>query len=102
MWNEADPLWHLDQLLASQDSEDQALRLPRTLIVHGACDSVVPIEHSRRWIATLQARDPNRHTLVAVPSARHTYEIFPCYTVEAVFDGVVAWLAAGTPQSSAV
>jgi len=97
-WNEADPLWQLDQLLASQDSAPEVpattSRVPRTLIVHGTHDSVVPIEHSQRWLAALQARDHRAsHALLAVPFGRHTFEIAASFTVEAVFDGVLAWLA---------
>mmetsp|Transcript_66939 Transcript_66939/g.188502 ORF Transcript_66939/g.188502 Transcript_66939/m.188502 type:complete len:490 (-) Transcript_66939:51-1520(-) len=100
-WSTADPPALLEGVAAAK----RGTKFPATLIVHGTHDSLVPIEHSRQWIAALaslaeEQRDPRappgsvggEHRLLEVTGARHAYEIAPAAVVEAVFDGVLAWL----------
>jgi len=96
LWPSADAPSLLDAAAEAAGSEG----LPPTLIIHGTEDSVVPIEHSRRWLAALRLAQTchsnviHGHVLVAVPGGRHCFEIAPAGVVEAVFDGVVSWLEA--------
>lgn len=99
-------LWPSASVLDKLQAQDQqaANSWPPTLIAHGECDSVVPIEHSRHFLALVAAAQfggsvggetsvvRSGDLLLTVPGGRHTYDIVACEEAETVFRGISAWL----------
>jgi len=69
---------------------------PPTLVIHGLRDSVVPVEHSRNFLAMLASSEgrPMRtcDALVEVPGGRHTFDIVHCDEAAEAFQGAASWL----------
>eukprot|EP00439_Symbiodinium_sp_Y106_P036725 s2692_g4.t1 len=106
LWPSAEPLG-----LLQSASQEVAAVWPPTLIIHGEMDGVVPVEHSRSFLASLGAasaggscesdtggeesgrgfRSVDR--LLVVPLARHIFEIAAGDLASASYDAAIGWLS---------
>jgi len=70
--------------------------LPPTLIYHGTLDSIVPVEHSRRFMTHLLSSRMHAPTpmdlLVELPGERHSFELGGTGIERDLLAGVLAWL----------
>jgi acetyl esterase/lipase len=67
---------------------------PPFLIVHGDCDSLVPVEEARRFARMLRAVSESPVVYAEIPGAQHAFEIFPSLRSTFVIHGVERFLAA--------
>jgi acetyl esterase/lipase len=61
---------------------------PPFLVVHGTCDSLVPVAEARAFVAGLRAAGARRCVYVEVPGAQHAFEVFPSLRSLHVLRGV--------------
>lgn len=66
---------------------------PPFLVVHGACDSLVPVAEARAFVAALRAAGAARCVYVEVPGAQHAFEVFPSLRSLHVLGGVERFCA---------
>lgn len=97
LWPTALPLAELRGAAAA----GAARRWPRTLVLHGELDSIVPLQHSRWLLTDLASAGPapgvaGDDALVVVPgpSARHTLEAGRSKAAAAALMGAAGWLDA--------
>ena len=50
---------------------------PPFLVVHGDCDSIVPVAEARAFVAALRSRSAAPCVYIEVPGAQHAFEVFP-------------------------
>lgn len=67
---------------------------PPFLIVHGDCDSLVPVEEARRFARMLRAVSESPVVYAEIPGAQHAFELFPSLRSTFVIHGVERFLAA--------
>jgi acetyl esterase/lipase len=68
---------------------------PPFLVLHGDCDSMVPVEEARRFTAALRAVSRAPVAYAELPGAQHAFEVFPSLRTALVVDGMgrfVTWL----------
>lgn len=86
-WSSAEPLVMLEE------QTGVAARWPPTLVVHGAEDCLVPLEHGKALLSALARPEGGelrgQDTFWAVPTGRHSFEFAPCVVSEAVLDCVL-------------
>ena len=74
-----------------------AAGVPRTLLVHGASDQVVPVEQSRRLAAALGAAGAE-HRYVELPLANHGFDqVWGGVNAQSTRAVVAQWLATPAP-----
>ena len=61
---------------------------PPFLVVHGVCDSLVPVAEARAFVAALRGAGARRCAYVELPGAQHAFEIFPSMRTIQVLRGV--------------
>ncbi len=66
---------------------------PPFLIVHGECDSLVPVAEARRFSEALRKVSRAPVTYVEVPGAQHAFDIFPSVRTAHVLRGTTSFLA---------
>lgn len=66
---------------------------PPFLLVHGECDSLVPVAEARAFCAALRAAGAARCVYVEVPGAQHAFEVFPSLRSLHVLRGVERFAA---------
>lgn len=66
---------------------------PPFLVVHGDKDTVVPIEHARRFAEAFHRHAHGRIAYAEIPGAQHAFEIFPSSRALFVIHGVERFLA---------
>jgi acetyl esterase/lipase len=66
---------------------------PPFLIVHGECDSLVPVAEARRFAEALRKVSRAPVTYVEVPGAQHAFDIFPSVRTAHVLRGATRFLA---------
>lgn len=79
-YREASPLAHVSP------------QAPPFLVIHGACDSLVPVAEARAFVAALRQAG-GRCTYIEVPGAQHAFEVFPSVRTLYVLDGVERFAA---------
>eukprot|EP00435_Cladocopium_sp_Y103_P058526 s51_g20.t1 len=89
LWPSAEPMRQLETV-----DRDCVSRWPPTLIVHGDCDGVVPIEHSAAFLRRLAAwrPRPSKDQLLTVPGARHSFEIVYGDLSDSCYNAALSWL----------
>lgn len=66
---------------------------PPFLVIHGNCDSLVPVEEARQFCASFRAVTRSPIVYAEIPGAQHAFEIFPSLRGELVLGGVERFLA---------
>jgi acetyl esterase/lipase len=61
---------------------------PAFLVVHGECDSVVPVAEARQFVDALRLATQAPTAYIEVPGAQHAFEIFPSLRTLHVLRGV--------------
>jgi acetyl esterase/lipase len=61
---------------------------PAFLVVHGECDSLVPVAEARQFVDALRASTQAPCAYIEVPGAQHAFEIFPSIRALHVLRGV--------------
>ena len=65
---------------------------PSMLVVHGAHDSLVPVEESEHFARSLAERSPSPTAFVSLPGATHAFDAVPSLRTQNVVAGTAAWL----------
>ncbi|MCU1454371.1 MAG: carboxylesterase family protein [Acidimicrobiales bacterium] len=88
-------------LTEARDRWDQASPMswvdadaPPFMVVHGANDSLVPVEQARAFAAMLRAESKNPVVYAELPGAQHAFEVFQSPRTHATVQGVGRFLAA--------
>lgn len=90
LWPSAEPMRQLERV-----DRDCISRWPPTLIVHGDCDGIVPIEHSAHFLRCLESwAAPSRREdqLLRVPGGRHTFESVYGDLSDCCYNAALSWL----------
>jgi len=66
---------------------------PPFLIAHGDRDTVVPVEHARRFADTLRSVSTNPVVHAELPGAQHAFDLFHSLRFETVIDAIEAFAA---------
>ena len=61
---------------------------PPFLVVHGDCDSIVPVAEAKAFVAALQRVTTSECTYIEVPGAQHAFEVFPSLRTVHLLRGV--------------
>lgn len=64
---------------------------PPFFIIHGDCDSIVPVEQTRRFVNELRNEAENPIVYAELPYATHLFDYFHSLRSEAVFHGIQAF-----------
>ena len=67
---------------------------PPFFAIHGAQDTLAPVEQSREFIAALRAVSQASAYRLELPCAQHAFDVFPSVRVKAVLEGVRRFLEA--------
>jgi acetyl esterase/lipase len=65
---------------------------PPTLVIHGAQDSLVPVEEARRFAALLGAASAEPVVYAELPGTQHGFEVFPSLRTVHVINGIERFL----------
>ena len=66
---------------------------PPFFVVHGAADTLVPIEEARAFVRALRERSRSPVVYAEIPGAQHAFELFPSVRSQLVRNGVERFLA---------
>jgi acetyl esterase/lipase len=67
---------------------------PPFLVVHGDCDTLVPVVQAREFVRALREKSRSPVVYAEIPGAQHAFELFPSLRALAVNVGVERFLAA--------
>lgn len=87
LWPSAEPMRQLERM-----DNNGISRWPPTLIVHGDCDGIVPIEHSRHFLQRLASTNRPSDQLLTVPGGRHTFESVYGELSDCCYNAALSWL----------
>ncbi|HEY8513909.1 MAG TPA: alpha/beta hydrolase [Candidatus Binatia bacterium] len=65
---------------------------PPFFLVHGDCDSLVPVGEARHFYAALREASHNHVVYAEIPGAQHAFELFPSLRSALAIDGVERFL----------
>jgi len=65
---------------------------PPTLVIHGALDSLVPVEEARRFAALLAETTTEPVVYAELPGTQHAFEVFPSIRTVHVINGIERFL----------
>lgn len=66
---------------------------PPFLVIHGASDSLAPVEEARRFVQAFREGARAPVVYAEIPGAQHAFELFPSLRTLLVIDGVERFLA---------
>ena len=66
---------------------------PPFFVIHGDCDSLVPVREAREFAALLRQSTHNPIVYAEIPGAQHAFELFPSLRTMFVIHGVERFLA---------
>jgi acetyl esterase/lipase len=66
---------------------------PPFLVIHGASDSLAPVEEARRFVQAFREGARAPVVYAEIPGAQHAFELFPSLRTLLVMDGVERFLA---------
>ncbi len=64
---------------------------PPFLVVHGECDSLVPVSESRRFVAAMREAGNTLH-YAELPGGQHALDLFHSRRGVVAADGIARWL----------
>lgn len=83
------------QLYASASPLDRLTpHAPPFFVIHGAHDSLAPIEQCRTFVDALGTISTSRVSFLELPIAQHAFDVFPSIRVRSVLEGIRHFLLA--------
>jgi acetyl esterase/lipase len=80
-WEQASPISHVGQ------------HAPPFFVIHGANDSLVPVEQARTFVDELRKASEQPVVFAEMPGAQHAFDVFPSVRVHATVNAVERFLA---------
>jgi acetyl esterase/lipase len=87
-----DPRTHEDDFVQASPIAQVDEDAPDFFVIHGANDTLAPVEQARAFVETLREKSSATVTYAELPGAQHAFEVFSSYRSQHATGAVQRWL----------